>query len=473
MKYDLQTREEICAILRPYILCKYGNELVGKTYKEKEEGTNSDLSLERKITKSQIKNFVKKNIKTFLNDKQFEFFNKLFLYGDMENSTEYETWEKFLRGDSTVVQEGKLKAMIIAFQFPGYERILDVQTENAVEVVGTTKDHISYFVGHFYSSLVYNLTKCFLKLNYSKNEAEFYYVDQENGKKIRDDRHYSGKITERRSISLSDGNKNAQMILAGDPTESSLNGFSAIWIKEHRPEGNEGSKYETMCRILFQRINVETEENARKAVCNYPTPPVGLLSEVSSCRFDKKPYFINDRKNNIKKRVNELPGKYELFQILLDGTSEDDSKFSCLKLEITKELEVRLYDTHDEVKQGFFVEHPSKLSTIILCFPPKPDRSRDEYILIIFHIKKNCSDYKGVITETCDGFPFCGAVYIRRNEEAVPARISMEDMKKIDNFDKIINFFIGPKELGTKHRVVSLAQLQEIDKYYKDNINNK
>ena len=82
----------------------------------------------------------------------------------------------------------------------------------------------------------------FLKLNYSKNEAEFYYVDQENGKKIRDDRHYSGKITERRSISLSDGNKNAQMILAGDPTESSLNGFSAIWIKEHRPEGNEGSK---------------------------------------------------------------------------------------------------------------------------------------------------------------------------------------------------------------------------------------
>ena len=29
----------------------------------------------------------------------------------------------------------------------------------------------------------------FLKLNYSKNEAEFYYVDQENGKKIRDDRH--------------------------------------------------------------------------------------------------------------------------------------------------------------------------------------------------------------------------------------------------------------------------------------------
>ena len=61
MKYDLQTREEICAILRPYILCKYGNELVGKTYKEKEEGTNSDLSLERKITKSQIKNFVKKN----------------------------------------------------------------------------------------------------------------------------------------------------------------------------------------------------------------------------------------------------------------------------------------------------------------------------------------------------------------------------------------------------------------------------
>ncbi|MCS3268224.1 hypothetical protein NXX78_21520 [Bacteroides fragilis] len=91
------------------------------------------------------------------------------------------------------------------------------------------------------------------------------------------------------------------MILAGDPTESSLNGFSAIWIKEHRPEGNEGSKYETMCRILFQRINVETEENARKAVCNYPTPPVGLLSEVSSCRFDKKPYFINDRKNNIKK----------------------------------------------------------------------------------------------------------------------------------------------------------------------------
>ena len=86
---------------------------------------------------------------------------KLFLYGDMENSTEYETWEKFLRGDSTVVQEGKLKAMIIGFQFPGYERILDVQTENAVEVVGTTKDHISYFVGHFYSSLVYNLTKCF------------------------------------------------------------------------------------------------------------------------------------------------------------------------------------------------------------------------------------------------------------------------------------------------------------------------
>ena len=136
MKYDLQTREEICAILRPYILCKYGNELVGKTYKEKEEGTNSDLSLERKITKSQIKNFVKKNINTFLND-------KLFLYEDMENSTEYETWEKFLRGDSTVVQEGKLKAMIIAFQFPGYERILDVQTENAVEVVGTTKDHIS------------------------------------------------------------------------------------------------------------------------------------------------------------------------------------------------------------------------------------------------------------------------------------------------------------------------------------------
>ena len=161
MKYDLQTREEICAILRPYILCKYGNELVGKTYKEKEEGTNSDLSLERKITKSQIKNFVKKNIETFLNDKQFKFFNKLFLYGDMENSTEYETWEKFLRGDSTVVQEGKLKAMIIAFQFPGYERILDVQTENSVEVVVTTKDHISYFVGHFYSSLVYNLTKCF------------------------------------------------------------------------------------------------------------------------------------------------------------------------------------------------------------------------------------------------------------------------------------------------------------------------
>ena len=75
MKYDLQTREEICAILRPYILCKYGNELVGKTYKEKEEGTNSDLSLERKITKSQIKNFVKKNIETFLNDKQFKFFN--------------------------------------------------------------------------------------------------------------------------------------------------------------------------------------------------------------------------------------------------------------------------------------------------------------------------------------------------------------------------------------------------------------
>ena len=38
MKYDLQTREEICAILRPYILCKYGNELVGKTYKEKRGG---------------------------------------------------------------------------------------------------------------------------------------------------------------------------------------------------------------------------------------------------------------------------------------------------------------------------------------------------------------------------------------------------------------------------------------------------
>ena len=59
MKYDLQTREEICAILRPYILCKYGNELVGKTYKEKEEGTNSDLSLE-KDNKVSNKEFCKK-----------------------------------------------------------------------------------------------------------------------------------------------------------------------------------------------------------------------------------------------------------------------------------------------------------------------------------------------------------------------------------------------------------------------------
>lgn len=473
MKYDLHTREEICAILRPYILYKYGNELVGKKFKEKEEEANSDLSLERKITKSQIKNYVEKNIGTFLNDQQLQAFNKLFSSGDMLKTNEYETWEKFLRGDNGKVDEFKIKQMIVAFKFPGYKKILDIQTENPVEVVSSAEEHIFYFVGHFYSSLEYKLTKCFLKLDYSRNEAELYYVDQENGKKIRDERHYSGKITERRSISLSDGNKNAQMILAGDPTESSLNGFSAIWIKEHRPEGNEGNKYETMCRILFQKINGETEEDARKAVCNYPTPPVELLSEISSCRFDKKPYFINDRKNNVQKRVNELSGKYELFQILLDGTSEEDSKFSCLKLEITKELEVRLYDTHDEVKQGFFVEHLSKPSTMILCFPPKPDRSRDEYIIIVFHIKKNCSDYKGVIAETCDGFPFCGAVYIRRNEEAVPARLNMEDMTKIDDFDKIINFFLGPKELGTKHRVVSLAQLQEIDKYYKDNINNK
>ena len=472
MEYNLQSSAFICSVLRSYILDKYGKELVGDQYKEGRSKYNPNLALGEMITRSKIKDYITEKLTEHLNDGELKQFTKLLTSESIETTNDFGTWEDFLREKKEVVDEQKIKAMIIAFKFPGYKKILNTQIEDNIKVECSTENSTVYFIGHFYSSLEYKLTKCFLKLDFSKKEAELHYIDQKNGTEIRCDRYYSGKITKGRSICFSDGKKFAQMILAGDPTELSLNGFSAIWIKEHRPEGKESRKYETMCRILFQRINEKATEDALKLVYNYPIPSIELLSEISSWRFDKEPYFMNERKPYIQNIVSELPGNYELFQILLDRTTEEYSHFSLLKLEITKKLEIRLYDTHNNIKEGFFIKHPSKASTIILCFPPKPDRSRDEYILIIFHLKKNCLDYKGIITETCDGFPFCGAVYIRKNENVIPTRLSMEDMMKRDNFANIVKFFTGPKELGTKHRVVSLAQLQEIDTYYKDEIND-
>lgn len=379
-------------------------------------------------------------------------------------------------------REKTLKVILKAFKIehrsnvncPAVAEDIATETEKVENIVSSDLA----FIGYYYSSFKYKLKQCSLVI--SGHSAVLTYLG-DNKKKS-----YEGVITDGCSIDLrrnADGKtRHIHMLLSGNV--NMFDTISALWIKHHQPF-EQNITYETMGYILFEKV----DESQLSKGQNYP---VGKLAKIAGSRFDKVPICID--KTNIRNKdldffhykLRNIVGVYELYQILLDRSVVDYKYFSLLKLEITDNLEIILHETKNrtnengenirKTREGYFIEHPANDDAIILHFPPcLVDPKSMDFMTIMFTTKDNQGILKGVIAETCSGYPYCGAIYLRRNSKLfLPNRMGIEEVfsSVYDNkkdYPDFMDYFIGQNFEYTirNNHIAPYIQLSELYKYKK------
>lgn len=431
-------------LLKEYILAKYG-ELI-----------TSGGDIQRNSINRYIHQTIDSNPTIAENLMKLYGYSNLVDFLSFLTADTFKAYERFLRGNLTSSTEITLQKMCIAFNVPGWEKLIG--TSKAVVEEENIRDTSKLnYMGYFFSDR-YKLKKCLLEINESDNSVNLYYVElKDDGSseiKNGDGEYYTGTIEGNRAITLHKGNQFSHIILSEDyhllsEAVEKLNKYqaiSALWQKERL------KIYETSSNLLLKKIKEGNFE-----IINNCSISLAEISKLLSWRYDKLPYKLNNEKYKEEVRrksviLNQLPGEYEIYQYLTV------KKFSRFILEISDNLEISLKTSLHQgaiEKRGYMKVYSGNCNPIILHFPPIMDDegSSQDYICMALNrdYRNNKIIMTGSIWEINNGKPFCGKIYtkkiVKSANRSIPEWLEIKDIlsgtHNENEYPGFIDFFLG------------------------------